>query len=325
MLKKLIALGILCGSLAPAVVNASEVTTPPAWQIDPVMKFSYGYLPTEKDKAYHSCQTAFNYMPADQPDINNINLAAFAKLGFQIPTPNDANNYRFYLKLYKFPAKLDAKKSSALMLQQFYLNKLPEAKYLKEFMALPANGYVKYGYIAPASRTFSKSDPLPQFCLPHDIQTAQKIFDSQLPFDTLYIASRNSATPGLAVESQVALSRSGLFALHNQLIAYYQDHLKQLDSSDTNSFYFKLPDSTSKELKVISIPKNPLIFNNWRDLPFPQDPQHIFATGLVLVKQVNYQINPNEQLADKQALLATASQTTILELGSVVNLTAQKH
>lgn len=323
MTKKLFALSVLVGGLLVPLANAGEIKQPSDWQIDPVMKFSYGYLPTEKDKSYTSCQNAFDYTPAGQPDINNINLAAFAKLGFQVPTPADADNYRFYLKLYKYPPKLNPKVSSTAVLKQFYLEKLPEAKYLTTFLANPDNSYVKYAYIAPAKRVFNAQNPMPQFCLPNNIKNAQKVFDNHLPFDTIYIASTSSES-GLAPESQVAQSRNGLFALHNQLIAYYRDHLKQLNSSDDNSFYFKLPDSTPTQLKVISIPKNPLIFNNWKDLPFPQDPKHIFATALVLVKQINYRVNPETYPADSQAIPATLAQTTILELGSVVKLTPEK-
>lgn len=323
MIKKIFALSLLTGGLLSPLANASEIKSPTAWQIDPLMKFSYGYLPTEKDKSYTSCQNAFDYTPAYQPDINNINLAAFAKLGFQVPAPKDANDYRFYLKLYKYPAKLNPEVSAAAVLKQFYLEKLPEEKYLRSFLANPENSYVKYSYIGLASQKFTQQNPMPQFCLPTNIKNAQQVFDGHLPFDTIYVASTANDS-GLTIESQVAQSRNGLFALHNQLIAYYSDHLKQLNSSDIDSFYFKLPDSTPNQLKVISIPKNPLVFNNWKDLPFPQDPKHIFATALVLVKQINYKVNPAAETADKSIVPATAAQTTILELGSVVKLTPEQ-
>lgn len=323
MTKKIFALSVLVGGLLSPLANANEIKQPSDWQVDPVMKFSYGYLPTDRDKSYTNCQSAFDYAPAGQPDINNINLAAFAKLGFQVPVPENAKDYRFYLKLYKYPPKLSAKKTAAQILQQFYLEKLPETRYLQNFLANPQNVYVKYSYIAPATRIFTKKDPMPQFCLPTNLNNSQQVFDSHLPFDTLYVAS-TSQNPDLSIESQVQQSRNGLFALHNQLIAYYQDHLKQLESNDTDSFYFKLPNSTPEMLKVISIPKNPLIFSNWKDLPFPQDPKHIFATALVLVKQTDYRINPAKSSENKQAIPDKAGHTTILELGSVVKLTPEK-
>ncbi|MBL7671293.1 MAG: hypothetical protein JNM39_12480 [Bdellovibrionaceae bacterium] len=43
-------------------------------------------------------------------------------------------------------------------------------------------------------------------------------------------------------------------------------------------------------LTIYEVPKIPMIFSNYRELPMPQDPMNIFLSGLLLIKVTDYSV-----------------------------------
>ncbi|MCK4608918.1 MAG: hypothetical protein KAT71_05520 [Gammaproteobacteria bacterium] len=322
--------------IAIAVLAVIYLAKPCAsWHIDKTMKFQIAYLPTNinnKQPAKNLTKPkTLGLTKTYLPDIDNINLANFLNLGFQVPQPTHAEQYNLYLKLLHFPANFNAAKTSLPILDEFLLNTIKGGKQLTSYASSANNLTIKQIFIAKSNRKFSPKDSFPELAVNSD----QAAFNQQIPFASLYVlpkAKHRLKNP----DANAAWSTNGVKTIHKELITSYKKDLLEVVGNDNQHYsYFINAEAPGypKQLTVLKIPHQIMTFNNWRDLPMPQDPQHDFLTGLLLVYHTVYTLAPNT--APPQTLPTIDSnqfnklyidpKITVLEVGSVTYTKTKKH
>lgn len=307
-----------------------------SWDIDKFMQFQIAYLPDNKIAIQCDiCNTQTPLLaPNDAFDITNINLADFLNLGFDVPNPGNPKNYNLYLKLYKYPSLLDHKQITTKFTKDFAINTLPRANYIEKYLTSRNNLQVKYALIDKSNATFNGKHPIPQFKINYSSDFIT-YFNNHIPFYSLYLISNQAKQKFTSEDDMANFSTLGVTDFYHELLNGYRKNLMELSGDDNKYYYFtdKNTTSTAKTLVVLKVPKAPLEFKNWHDLPMPQDPKNIFLTSLLLVYHTEYSSKDNvvpEKIppinsAEFQKLF-TKIDTKVLEIGSVVylNKTAEK-
>jgi hypothetical protein len=280
--------------LAPAIGMASD------WEIDEAMRFHLAYipdganLPSTEAKSVSSLGLTADYLP----DIDNIQLAAIQGLGFYLPAREEPAAYKLYLKLFTFPACLRPEASAGLALQAFALSQLADGDKIKTFVSKADNLAVKFGYIEKAERSFTATNPFPRL-LVDEGDTFAKNFNEHVLFYSLYVTPKPIATLFSSTDEQALFSAQGVVAFHQEVVALYQRIFEATSGAQSGQFFYFRDRQSQAMYKV---PKNPMVFANWRDLPMPSDPQHHFLSGLLLIYREE------------------AGKGTVFEVGSVVRI-----
>lgn len=267
------------------------------WNIDEACKFQIVYLPFEGQNLSRAPSPGRQFMepllkniPAYKPDIDNIVYKDILGMGFPLPARKDASLHKLYLKLYAWPSQLDPVRSSHKIFDDFLLYGIEGGERLYESSRNPANVYVKYALIDRSDKVFSDKQP---FLTPE--VPKQWEFDSCLPFSSIYVAPENISREGTEAD-QAKASALGVVAFHTALDRVYERYLYLLAVTDEKKYYAdfcRCLDNTDRicALRIYEIPAKPLVFDNYRDLPMPQDARRVFLSGLLLVKLVEYAAN----------------------------------
>ena len=84
-----------------------------SWSIDRDIKFQIAYLPATKTvEVTDEWATALKTFTKYVPDITNIPYSNIIQMGFPLPKIESAENFKFYLKVLKWPQNINASISS---------------------------------------------------------------------------------------------------------------------------------------------------------------------------------------------------------------------
>lgn len=320
MKKLLFVIAVSFCTFAQANVNNS-------WNIDKFMRFNIAYLPDNTLNLQNS--NAKIQPPLLQPDyafdVNNINLANFLKLGFDVPNPENANDYNFYIKFYKFPKALTSKNIIKDFITFYQIQLSPHAKELIKYTNNKNNLIIKYCHEAKSAEKFTTDNPIPKFEFANN-KYFNNYFANHVPFYTLYLLPTTKITNN-SLDEQIKISSEGVKAFYNEILPAYKKNLLQLFGADDKYYYF-LAKKDADQIVVIKLPKEILFFNNWRDLPMPQDPKRIFVTSLLLIYSTDYTLKNSVTMpksiptidSDEFNTLFTKNKTKVFEVSSVVHL-----
>lgn len=352
----------------PVIIEEIDETSPIVtcpdlnWKIDDNIKYHYGYMEPEwfHKQVEPDIESILWLIPAtvpfstpNKPDITNIKLDGILNLGFPLPTRSVPQDYNFYLKFYHYPSCLNPAASAEKIIASYLLDQMQGIEILRNYMSRREKIYIKHGVIAESNRVFNETTPFPSLKLPaspiqykqigkikvqtFDVNpptliqnniTPQSLFDSSLPFVSLYLQP-TTPEPSNASSAELAnWSAQGMLAFYRELLELYRKHLIELDINDPKMYYFVQPSYSVENQKTLivvwRIPKEPMIFANFRSLPMPHDPEHIFLSSLLLVYREQY-IGENNLDAlqhvigspDFQQVYEPAG-AQVLEVGSVV-------
>ena len=326
-------LALLCLGIAPVSAEAT-----PGWEIDRTIRFHYAYFDTQEKERLGpvECPGLATFSRPYLPDVTNIWLKGLKDLDFPIPDRATGDKSRFYLKFYQFPSSVDPQITMHRTLNDFLLFKMSGTDDIYTYVANRENLLIKKGHIAADAFPFSRDQEFPPLRVSVGSQkyhSAQELFDRSLPFSSLYIKPPGSPSPHLTRDETAAWSTGGLIEFHQELQRLYAKNFIEIRGMDQDQYrYFagvaygiQRPDA-SRELTVIRLPRRPMIFANYSDLPMPHDPDRVFLSGLVLIHKSTYASrNAMDVLSGKVAaggteFLAANTETAahMLEIGSVV-------
>jgi len=266
------------------------------WKIDETLKFQVVYLPARAETAPPAAAPDKQFMepllkniPAFKPDIDNIVYANILGLGFPLPIRIEPAALKLYLKLYAWPAQLDPVRSSRKIFNDFLLYGVAGGERLYESSKNPANVFVKYALIDKADQDFSEGRPLSAPPVPKQWE-----FDSHLPFSSIYVTPENVSREGEEADRAKA-SAQGVVAFHESLGKLYESSLRLLYSTNEKRYFAdfrRCPYSNDRicAIRIYEVPLKPMVFDNYRDLPMPQDAEKVFLSGLLLVKITDYDV-----------------------------------
>ncbi|MBI4860972.1 MAG: hypothetical protein HY815_12065 [Candidatus Riflebacteria bacterium] len=290
---------VLCLVLAVGISAAQSPS--PGWKVDLPVRLQLVYLQDETAAGGKVETTTpaplLGHIPAHEPDIKNIVYKEICGLGFPLPARKGADKLKLYLKLYEFPKHLDPVLSFRRIFDAFHLWKMPNGRLLYDPIASRDNLSVKVAYIGSATRTFDRKNPLPPPAIPVASGrigtlevTPQDAFDGALPFSSVYVNPADPGTPKTDDE-RAARSAGGVLAFHQELLETYQKFLSRV-SGDNHLFVQPLRcfDNIGQlcGLRVIEVPRKPIVLTNYRQAQMPQDPAKVFLTGLLLLKVTDY-------------------------------------
>ena len=270
------------------------------------------------------------HKPID-PDITNINLADILHLGFDIENPRknkNPSNYNLYLKLYPFPSELDNTETINQFIDRYKSDLFPDAQYLKTYVFQKKNIIIKFAEIDKKNTVFTRDHHMERF-LVTDTPGYAVYFNNHIPFYSLYLVTKGAKPHFSSNEDKANFSTQGVSAFYRELLNSYRHNLQELKGVDKKYYYFtdvKNLDKTRK-LVLLILPKQPLEFKNWRDLPMPQDPNNIFLTSLLLIYHTEYNLKSGALPTKIPQIdspnfkkLFVKNNTKVLEIASVVYL-----
>lgn len=314
------------------------------WEIATDLKFHYAYLDPDSIAGLETVPAVApppaSFSTGNGPDISNIHLHTLLRFGFPVPFKTDPETYKFFLKFYHYPSHLDAALSARRLLSPFLLDKMKGADKIYRFAQNPANVYVKKGLIADENRNFDVN-PFPPLKIPaQDLRcgsmslSPQCVFDHSIPFFSFYLKTSGSRPPAMSDDEFADWTTRGLLDFHRELIAVYRKYLTEVKGPDQGQFYYFLdpgflhPPTTPVHVDLLKVPRQPLLFRNYRDLPMPHNPRRIFLSGLLLVFRSNCILEkPQEFLQDSSPNLSeylTETGTLLLEVVSVAQFDQDK-
>ncbi len=292
-------------ALAAALILLLSGFVSAGWRIDAPARFQFAYVPDGKNAPGGKTEAVapLGLTSDSMPDIDNIGLAGIKSLGFTLPDRPSPEKYKLYLKLFNFPLQLDARAMSLLVLRNYHMDSMPGGGELLAYASQNKNLAVKYGHIDLAARQFSPSEPFPEFRVTRGQGYASGFIKNSL-FFSLYLTPDK---PGTAVtEDELARqSAQGVLDFHKALVAHYNRMLKVIEGPQPDKYYYYRDVSPKVTIRV---PKEPMLFPNWRDLPMPTNPKRHFLSGLLLVYR-------------SQEKVTSMAQETVFEVGSIVRLT----
>lgn len=311
------------------------------WKIDEPLRFHITCLEPDAQSVSQSSvspEPFLKQIPVYAPDITNIQYSGIYNLGFPLPARKDAKDLKLFLKLYDFPSHLDAAFSARRIFDMFLLFGVTDGLQLYDFVKKRENVLLKFATIDRGNRAFTQKSPVrrPQFPAPALSEANRKVspqeyFEEQVIFSSVYIRPEGL----IAAENdneQARKTAEAVRAFHKSLVELYDKTLARIDGAKKdNKIYFLstrkcVNDSKSLcGLKVFEVPKEPLVFENYHDLPMPHDPKRMYLTGLLLVKLVDYGVvkatAANSTIVPGSKEFETAFKPNyahMLEVGSVV-------
>lgn len=300
MMRKTCSVSLLACALAAC--GASSVFA--GWRVDAPLRFQFAYIPDGKNAPAGNADTVaqLGLMADFLPDIDNINLADLKGMGFTLPDRPNPDKYKLYLKLFNFPLQLDARAMSLLVLRNYHMDSMPGGGDVLAFASQNKNLSVKYGHIDLKDRQFSPTLPFPDFKAGRSPGYAAGFIKNTL-FFSLYI-NPDKVGKAQSEDESARQSAQGVLDFHKALVAHYNKTLKVIDGPQPDKFYYYRDVSPKVTIRV---PKAPLVFANWRELPMPTNPRRHFLSGLLLV----YRSQEND---------ASMARETVFEVGSIVRL-----
>jgi len=303
------------------------------WAIDSDMKFNFGYLPSEKSPAA-SADTEIE-KTADMglsnpylPDITNIKLDGFIGLGFPMPSVSESEKYNVFIKLFNFPESFKAEKSSLPIIEGYLLGGLRNGQELRDYAFDAKNLAVKLCLIEKSDAAFSETNPYPSLKIN---KNAQKEFVKNTIFSSLYITPGAAAKESANDDELAKYSANGVLAFHKEAVKMYKNQLIDLRCiNDDKHYYFglKMANGRHQMLRIIKVPKQPMVFANWRELPMPHDPAKIFLSGLLLLYKYDYVLKNGQNNIDSIPAVGSPQfeaqyekiNAHVLEIASVIKL-----
>jgi len=242
----------------PLVERGAWTSEASDWRVDEGLGFQAAFLSEEPLAGMPVPSLSL----ADGPDISNIPLPAILGLGFPLPRPRDADRLKLYLEMYRFPSWLDPTITEQRIADPLLLLNMAA------FHPLPI-ACVKHAIIGPASG-LPTVPPLLLPTQPVNGQSPQAWFDRHLPFSSLYI------------QPDVHAFHKELQALLQQTYSGYLRDPREAELQEEKKARVYVDDSDGTET-LIWIPRDPMVFDSYRDLPMPQDPRGMFLRNLLLV------------------------------------------
>jgi hypothetical protein len=307
--------------LLPLIDAAGEMVPGPAgWKIDSEYGFSIGFF-TQSEKSGTPIETVkpFAFSQPYAADINNINLQDFMNLGFNLPSIENPQQKKFFIKLYEFPQKLKHFRIIGAVPADFGLNKITGGSAISTFMANRSNLVLKKGFIDSAERSFTETNPFPPLHIYSETPDEQQKFADSIIFYSLYLQPMG-VTETEATDAAVA-STLGVTSFHQQLIAAFTSSWPQIEQQKDNSLCF-VKERTAQRLVLLRVMTKPLIFaDNWKNLPMPHGSDR-FLTSLLLVSNEVYRsdrsVDANTELDAKTIDQNWKLQKkVIMEIGSI--------
>jgi len=251
------------------------------WEIDQIMRFHLVYIPDGANMPSKDARPvpSLGFTPDYLPDIDNIPLAAIKGLGFYLPSRDDEQKYKLYLKLFNFPSIFKPKNCAIPAIQAFSFDKMSEGVKITEFVKKPENIAVKFGYIEKADKKFTPEDPAPVFAV-DATEVFEQGFNDHLLFYSLYVTPKSPKTEYASDDERANHSAQGVITFHKEIVELYKKAFKSVEGAEPDKYYYF---EDSKTNTLIKLPKLPMVFSNWRDLPMPSDPKHHFLSGLLLI------------------------------------------
>jgi len=288
------------------------------WKIDDELKFHYAYI--KQDALFPDGAVKYerpgipSFSKPGAPDITNIILKNILALGFPLPARKRPEDFKFFLKFYKFPSSLDPEVTAERVVTPFLLYNMKGARRIYMYIKNRNNVYVKEGFIAPKETVYSKDKPCPAFRIPRApikdgkvIISPQSIFDASIPFCSIYITNKGKMPPDLSEKEKAEWTTRGLLSFYNELLCVYNRNCIRVTGMEQDKYYYFIHRSYKLhkvnepyEIVVIKYPKKPLLFvDNFRNLPMPHDPKRIFLSGLLIVYKSRYVgKNPRDRFYD---------------------------
>ncbi len=261
-------------------------------------------------------------------DITNISMTGLRDLGFPVsdPAPEGRN---FYLKFFACPSGIDPVVSARRAMAPLLVLQMAGAPEIEATLARPGGVVVKKGVVALAGDPFSPAHPFPPCCVPTG-PGAQEEFDLRTPFTSLYVqpatpigASLEGASapgrqggaaascPRTLAGTPAAGSADGVLAFHCELLDLLARTWPEVEGPDPQRFRTFQDLSQPGRTVLIRVLRQPLVFQNFRELPMPEDPKRVFLTGLLLVYRDVYAGQPGQ---------SPPLDSRVFEVGSVVRL-----
>ena len=299
------------------------------WDIDSQMKFNVEYLPDTN--VQQVLKKPRKEKPLLKPyykfDVNNINLVELLNLGFDIPTTNKPEENNFYIKLYNLPGNISNKLISKKLANDFALSFGYDFSDLNSFVSKRQNVVVKFSHIAPQNSVFTKKKPIPQFLTSNNADFSNYFLD-HIPFYSIYLVPTQKTLKTSASANDVAKwSTGGVKDFQAELISYYKRNFCEFKGNDKKYYYFWISRVDNEKIVIVKIPKEILVFDNWRDLPMPQNPKKIFLSSSLLISSFEYQPKNGKIPAMIPSLnseefnnVFSLKKTTIFEVASVTRL-----
>ncbi len=276
-----------------------------AWRVDRRLGFQLAW----HDERQRSGTPARALLSAPwKADITNIALSGLQDLGFPIrqAAPEGLN---FYLKFFECPAGVDPLVSARRALSPLLVPQMAGFSQIQEVLARPGGVVIKKGVVAPAGDPFSPEHPFPP-CLVPTGAAGQEEFDLRTPFTSLYVQGDGSSPRTLA-GTPAEGSADGVLAFHAELLELLAATWAEVEGPDPSRFRTFQDRSQPGRTVLVRVPLAPLVFQDFRSLPMPEDPERVFLTGLLLVYRDVYAGEPG---------VTTLLDSRALEVGSVVRL-----
>ncbi len=276
-----------------------------AWRVDRRLGFHLAWH-DERERPGTPARALLS--PPWKADITNIAMSGLRDLGFPIrhAVPEGLN---FYLKFFECPAGVDPLVSARRALSPLLVPQMAGFSEIREVLAQPGGVVIKKGVVAPAGDPFSPEHPFPP-CLVPSGAGGQDEFDLRTPFTSLYVQGDGSTSRTLA-GTPAEGSADGVLAFHAELLELLAATWTEVEGPDPSRFRTFQDRSQPGRTVLVRIPLAPLVFQDFRSLPMPEDPERVFLTGLLLVYRDVYAGQPgSENLLDSR----------LLEVGSVVRL-----
>jgi hypothetical protein len=236
------------------------------------------------------------------PDVDNIILSNIKELGFSLPDRSKPERYKLYLKLFDLPPEISAEKLCSEILDAYHISDMPGGGEIVRFTSVNDNVAVKLGYIDSKNKVFSPASPFPSFTVGEDAAFASAFAKNTL-FYSLYV---NPDKP-METDTDDELahdSARGVIAFHQELLAHYNKTLKPVSGAEPDKYFYFRDETNRASIKII---QKPFVFDNWRQLPMPTDPQRHFLSSLVLIFR-------------KQDVDTPLANEAVFEVGSLVRL-----
>jgi len=276
-----------------------------AWRVDRRLGFHLAW----HDERERSGTPARALLSAPwKADITNIPVTGLRDLGFPIrqAAPEGLN---FYLKFFECPAGVDPLVSARRALSPLLVPQMAGFSQIREVLAQPGGILIKKAVVAPAGDPFSPEHPFPP-CLVPTGAGAQDEFDLRIPFTSLYVQGDGSSCRTLA-GTPAQGSADGVLAFHAELLELLAATWTEVEGPDPSRFRTFQDRSQPGSTVLVRVPLVPLVFQDYRSLPMPEDPERVFLTGLLLVYRDVYAGEPGR---------AKLLDSRVLEVGSVVRL-----
>jgi hypothetical protein len=322
------------GSLLSSAEEGSWRVSEGGWAINESLRFHLAFF-DDKESRLHGIDSVtsapLDFTASHLPDISNIVLKNILALDFPLPRRESPEHQKFYLKFYHYPANLDQKVSARKVIETFLIDDLSRGETLISYTKEKQHVIVKKGLIESEKRNFRPQAPYPPLSLPKlpfndcGIMTSpQDYFDRQVPFASLYVIPRGGKR-----ENDAALdSARGVVAFHSEILGLYRRVFTEIGGPpgyhnfvDESAINYGL--NRPLRISLYRIPKSPLIFKNYRDLPMPQDPSRIFLTALLLLYRQQFEMPPITDGPLTVALIKEKGIMTgaqVFEVGSVMSV-----